>query len=116
MGPAVFCGLLSVLVLAVVVGLVLVLLDALELEGLAAVGALDGAEVQNVLVDGDGVLAGGAGDFVEDGLLAVVLIVLVAAAAAAAAFVLVVLVILVVEVVDDVLNIGEVVADRLPLP
>ena len=88
--------------------LILVLLDAVELQLFAAVGAVDGAEVQDVLVDGDGVAALGAGDLVEGGLVLVL-----AAAAAGAGLVILVLVLVVVKVlvVDELLDLGEIVAD-----
>ena len=47
----------------------LVVLVELELQHFAAVGALDSAEVYNIFVNGDGILAGGAGNLKEKGLL-----------------------------------------------
>lgn len=87
---------LSVVLRLIFVPGLFVLFQAVELERLAAVGALYLAEVEHVLVDGDGVPAGRAGDLVKGGLP-----VGVAAAAAAVAFVVVILVVLVVVLIID---------------
>ena len=80
-----------------------------EFEHLTAIRALDAAHGENILVDGNGVVAGGAGDLIEVHVVvaavAALVVVLIAAAAAvlrlaaSIVFVLVVIVIVVVVVV-----------------
>lgn len=84
----------------------------IELKHLAAAGALDFAEVKNVLVDGNLVLAGGAFHFEKYRLIvvaaAIVTVVVMMSVVVTAAAVIVVILVLVI-LTQEVFNQGEIV-------